>query len=288
MTQAASPQLEAKPESSFAEVAGGRLHYHDIGSGDPVVMIQGAGPGAFGWGNFYRCAPALAKDFRLIIPDLPGFGESSKPADVSDPLKAYADPIRGLLDQLGIERAHFVGNSMGGGTCFRIALDDPGRVERLVVMGSVGFEPAFIAPEPTEGVAMIIRYYRNPTLESMRELLEALVFDRSTVTDELVQQRFEYATSEANIVAGSELSESLGRPETRRKMDFAADLYQISAPTLLVWGRDDRFVPMDAGLGLLKRLPDARLHAVSRCGHSVQLEHPEEFAQLVSMFLQQT
>jgi 4,5:9,10-diseco-3-hydroxy-5,9,17-trioxoandrosta-1(10),2-diene-4-oate hydrolase len=287
VTQAAPPQLEAKPESSFAEVDGIRVHYHDVGSGDPVVLIHGAGPGAFGWGNFFRCAPALSENFRLIIPDLPGFGESGKPADVSDPLKAYAAPTRGLLEHLEIERAHFVGNSMGGGTCLRIALDDPDCVDRLVVMGSVGFEPGFIVPEPTQGVAMITRYYTDPSVESMRELAEALVFDGSIVSDELVRQRFEYATSPANIDAGSALSDSLRRPETRRKMDLASELYQISARTLLMWGRDDRFVPLDSALGLLKRLPDGRLHVISNCGHSVQLEFPEEFAQVVTGFLQQ-
>src|ERR1700747_1978508 len=95
----------------------------------------GAGPGAAGLSNYSRNVDALAERFHVIVPDLPGYGRSSKGVNGSDPFKFLADTIRGLLDQLGIQKAHFVGNSYGGACALRLALNTPERVDRMVLMG---------------------------------------------------------------------------------------------------------------------------------------------------------
>src|SRR6059058_4656055 len=101
------------------------LFVAEAGQGAAVVLLHGGGPGATGMSNYSRNVDALAERFRVIVPDLPGYGRSSKTIDRNDPFGFLADAIRGLLDSLGIERAHLVGNSLGGATALRLALDRP-------------------------------------------------------------------------------------------------------------------------------------------------------------------
>ena len=119
-------------------VGGKEIFLTEAGRGAPVVLLHGGGPGASGLSNFSRNVDALAEHFRVIVPDLPGYGRSSKGVDGSDPFGYLADAIRGLLDALGIDRASLVGNSYGGACALRLALDTPGRVDKLVLMGPGG------------------------------------------------------------------------------------------------------------------------------------------------------
>jgi 4,5:9,10-diseco-3-hydroxy-5,9,17-trioxoandrosta-1(10),2-diene-4-oate hydrolase len=142
--------------SRFAEAAGMRLHYHEaapVGSGSiPVVMLHGGGPGASAWSNFGRNLPVFAARFRTLMVDQPGFGRSAKPAITGNYFTFAADAVAGLLDQLGIDRVHLVGNSLGGGTAVRFALRFPERADRLVLMAPGGLGLNVFA-QPTEGVS---------------------------------------------------------------------------------------------------------------------------------------
>jgi pimeloyl-ACP methyl ester carboxylesterase len=278
--------VAAVPEGRTAEIAGTQLFYLDEGSGEPVLFLHGGGPGASGWSNFSRNIGPLAEHFRVIVPDLPGFGRSSSVADLTNPFAAYATVLVGLLDRLGIEKVNLVGNSMGGGTSLRMAMDHAARVRRLVLLGSMGFEPSFTTPEPTDGVRTLVGYYQDATPERMRQLLEMFAWDPSMVTDELVRERYEYSVAPQNIAAMRSLYDALARPEVRRSLDLAGELHRVACETLVIWGRDDRVVPLDSGLGMLKRLGDARMLIFGRCGHWAQSEHPGEFNTAVANFLQ--
>ena len=130
----------AVPEAKFADLGDDfRMHYHEAGEGFPVVFIHGSGPGASGWSNFKGNYPEFAKaGLRAIIPDLPGYGYSSKPRDVEYTLDYMAGRMQDFLTALGIERCALVGNSLGGAISIRMALNEPERIEKLVLNCSVG------------------------------------------------------------------------------------------------------------------------------------------------------
>src|SRR5439155_19337875 len=118
--------------------AGKEIFVAEAGRGAPVVLLHGGGPGASGLSNFSRNVDALAERFHVIVPDLPGYGRSSKGVDGSDPFGYLADTIRALLDALGIDRASLVGNSDGGPCALRLAIHTPGPVDKLLLLGPGG------------------------------------------------------------------------------------------------------------------------------------------------------
>ncbi|WP_246086680.1 alpha/beta fold hydrolase [Nocardioides humi] len=117
------------------------LTYYEAGEGEgrlPLVMLHGGGPGASSWSNFGPALPGFAEEYRTILVDQPGFGGSDKPPVVGNYYRFSADAVVALLDRLGLERVHLLGNSLGGGTAMRLALTYPDRVDRLVLMGPGG------------------------------------------------------------------------------------------------------------------------------------------------------
>ena len=172
-------------------VAGKPMFYAETGSGAPVFLLHGGGPGASGVPNFSRNIDALADNFRVIVPDLPGYGRSAKGVDQSDPFGYLADMIRGLLDCLGIDSAHLVGNSYGGAAALRLALDTPTRVDRLVLMGPGGIGTTRGAP--TKGLQCLLSYYggTGPTRDKLAHFIrQYLVYDGASVPDEIIDSRF--------------------------------------------------------------------------------------------------
>ena len=150
--------------SRFAEAGGLRLHYHEAGdrtrggAAARVVLLHGGGPGASAWSNFGRNLPVFAQAVPHAVPDLPGFGRSAKPPVTGNYFTFAADALAGLLDALGIERAHLVGNSLGGGTAVRFALRYPERAGRLVLMAPGGLSLNVLAADPTEGVRRLAAF----------------------------------------------------------------------------------------------------------------------------------
>jgi 2-hydroxy-6-oxonona-2,4-dienedioate hydrolase/4,5:9,10-diseco-3-hydroxy-5,9,17-trioxoandrosta-1(10),2-diene-4-oate hydrolase len=267
------------PGSRFIEAGGVRLHYNDLGSGTPVVCLHGGGPGASGWSNFSQNVPSLSAKYRLLLVDMPQFGASQKVVIKEGRLTYVAKVLMDFLDKLEIERAHFVGNSMGAQTSFKFAIDYPERIGRLVAMGNGSITQTTFTPRPTEGIKLIRDFYRGsgPTREKLRTLIQALVYDASFLTDELLEQRF--------AVASAPETTELWSKNPPPAEDIMHLLDKVMCPTLLVWGVDDRFSPIESGVTLLKRLKDARLHVFSECGHWAQLEKAREFEAQVHQFL---
>ncbi|WP_298283519.1 alpha/beta fold hydrolase [Novosphingobium sp.] len=273
---------ETAPQGHFADVGGVCVHYHDIGTGPELVLLHGSGPGATGWSNYNRNVEALSAHFRLLIPDLPGFGLSDmKPVDASTP-GWWSKVIVGLLDELGIEKAHFVGNSMGGMVTLKIALEQPGRIDRMLLMGPGGGHPVF-STWPTPGIINLIMAYEGEgiTAEKVRGFISASLFNQAAVTDELVQQRLE-AALDPRVVAQPPMRPGPGGPPEDLWRD--ARLTRLPHETLIVWGREDRVLPLDTGMILMKQIPRATLTVVPQCGHWVMWEQWAEFNRIALSF----
>ena len=272
--------LTEEATSKFGKAGNLKLHYHEAGTGPALIMIHGGGPGAGGWSNYRRNVDHFAEHFRVILPDLPGFAKSDKPAVEGGVLAFMAKAIRDLMDTLDIPRAHFVGNSLGGATTMKFALDYPDRIQRIVLMGAPAL--ALFTPQPAEGIKHLLSYYAppGPSMEKLRAFLNVMVYDGSALTDQLIKERYE-ASIQPDLVANPILS-----PRSRAVFEpIWKDLGSIKNKTLIVWGRDDRTVTLDHSFFLLNQLQDVRLHVFGKCGHWAQWEKAPEFNRLVTDFL---
>jgi 4,5:9,10-diseco-3-hydroxy-5,9,17-trioxoandrosta-1(10),2-diene-4-oate hydrolase len=279
--------------SRFAEAAGMRLHYHEAApagqsGGTPVVMLHGGGPGASAWSNFGRNLPVFADRFRTLMVDQPGFGRSAKPAVTGNYFTFAAGAVGGLLDELGIDRVHLVGNSLGGGTAMRFALRFPERAGRLVLMAPGGLGLNVFAPDPTEGVQRLMEFAAppGPSREKMAAFLRTLVFDQRLVTDELVDERYAAASDPDAIAAMASMGASFYDPACAEDGMLWREAHRLRRPVLLIWGREDRVNPLDGALVALKLIRRAQLHVFGGCGHWAQLEKFDEFNRLAIRFLE--
>lgn len=268
-------------------VNGQPIFYAETGTGMPVVLLHGGGPGASGVTNYARNIDALARRFRVIVPDMPGYGRSTKTLDQSDPFGSLADSIRGLLDQLGVDAAHLVGNSYGGAAALRLALDTPDRVAKLVLMGPGGIGTTRALP--TAGLKSLLSYYGGdgPSREKLANFIRTyLVYESDSVPDALIDLRYE-ASIDPEVVASPPLRRPSGL-RTLWRMDLTRDarLRHLQTPTLVLWGRDDKVNRPAGGPMLLNMMPNAELVMTSHTGHWLQWERAELFNDLVHEFLQ--
>lgn len=283
-----SPYTESET-SKFIHVKEGkldaRIHINDTGgTGETVVMLHGSGPGASGWSNFYRNVDAFAEaGYRVLLIDCPGWSKSD-PIIVDQGWRSEinAAAVKGVLDALEIEKAHLVGNSMGGTNALTFALMYPQRLGKLIIMGGGGVGLSNFVPLPTEGIKFLRSVYTNPSLDSLQAMLKVFVFDPGALTEELVTARLNNMMN--NRIHLENFVKSLNA-NPAFSPDLSQRLPEIKAPTLITWGRDDRFVPLDCGLRMVWGLPDAELHVFSKCGHWAQWEHADKFNRLVIEFL---
>ncbi len=279
-----TPLNKAEVQHS-AQVLGINLNYYEAGAGAPLVMLHGGGPGASSWSNFAAALPRFAESFRTILVDQPGFGGSDKPAVVGNYYRHAADHVIGLMDELGIEKAHVLGNSLGGGTAMRLALTHPDRVERLVLMGPGGLSLNLFHADPTEGVQRLMDFGANPTREALRAFISTMVVNQKLVTDELVEERFADATAPGAREAMASMGMSFWNPEFAEDGMLWREAHRLRHPTLLTWGREDRVNPLDGAMVALKLIPKAELHVFPRCGHWAQIEAADAFCEVATAFL---
>jgi pimeloyl-ACP methyl ester carboxylesterase len=260
------------------DAAGIETSYLEAGSGEPVIMLHGSGPGVSGLANWQHNIPALSQRFRVLAPDIVGFGATERPDDIVYSLRTWTDHIWAFLDAHGINRTAIVGNSLGGRIALQMATDRPDRVTKMVLMGAPG-----VGMTLTDGLVALRGY--EPSHDAMRNLLRNyFAVDPALITDELVEIRYEASIADGAYEAyrtmffdprhaGSELS--ITEDEVRA----------ITTPTLLVHGREDRVVPVQVSVTMLGLLPNADLHVFSACGHWTQIERADEFSALVTEYL---
>ncbi|MNF45882.1 2-hydroxy-6-oxononadienedioate/2-hydroxy-6-oxononatrienedioate hydrolase [compost metagenome] len=280
--------LSEASTSKFVRIQDGELdlniHYNDCGEGaETVVMLHGSGPGASGWANFNRnIEPLVAAGFRVILMDCPGWSKSDSIVCSGSRSDLNARVLKGLVDALELDRVHILGNSMGGHSAVAFALANPERVGKLVLMGGGTGGASPFTPMPTEGIKLLQGLYREPTIENLKKMMNVFVYDTSDLTEELFQARLDNMLNRRDHLEN--FVKSLAA-NPKQFPDFSPRLAEIKAQTLVIWGSNDRFVPMDTGLRLLAGLPNAELHVFNRCGHWAQWEHADKFNRMVLDFL---
>jgi pimeloyl-ACP methyl ester carboxylesterase len=272
MTTGENPEIGAT-----ADANGIKTNYLEAGTGDPVVLIHGSGPGVTSYANWRLVLPALAENFRVLAPDMVGFGFSERPANIEYGVQTWADQVVGLMDTLEVPKAHLVGNSFGGAIALRIATQHPDRVGKLVLMGSMG------VPFPlTEGLERVWGY--EPSFENMRKVLDVFAYSRDLVNDELAEVRYR-----GSIQPGFQESFAAMFPAPRQRWVEAMctpedEIRRLPHRTLIVHGREDQVIPLQTSLRLMELIDNADLSVFSHCGHWSMIERTKDFNRNVNEF----
>lgn len=261
----------------YVETGAINTNYHDTGTGAPLLLIHGSGPGVSAYANWRLVLPMLAEKARVLAPDMAGFGYSEVPEGQEFNREVWLRQLVDFLDALGLDRVSVVGNSFGGSMALALAIHHPERVEKLILMGAVG-----VHFDITKGLDDVWGY--EPSVELMGRLMrDTFAYDRALITDEMVQGRYT-----ASLRTQDAFARMFPAPRQRwvDSMAFADEqIAGIEAPTLLVHGRDDQVIPLQTSLDMLHLIDNAQLHVFGRCGHWTQIEYAQPFARLVTDFL---
>jgi pimeloyl-ACP methyl ester carboxylesterase len=260
------------------EANGIRTNYLESGSGgEHVVLVHGSGPGVTSYANWRLVLPVLGEDFHCVAPDMVGFGYSERPENPDYSVQTWADQTLGVMDALGIGRAHMIGNSFGGAIALRLATQHPDRVDKLVLMGSMGVDFPI-----TEGLDAVWGY--DGTLEGMRSVMGYFAYDKELTGAELAQVRYEGATQ-----PGFQESFSSMFPEPRQRWVEAMttpekEISALPHRALILHGREDQVIPLSNSYRLEELLDNADLGVFSHCGHWSMIERTDDFNRLVRDF----
>lgn len=254
-------------------------NYHDAGGGVPVVLLHGSGPGVSAWTNWKRVIPELASDFRVIAPDMAGFGYTERKPELQYDIKLWVKHLIALLDALELPKVSLVGNSFGGSLALAASARFPDRFDRLVLMGTP-CDKFTMTPGLRAG------WDYTPSRENMRAAMAHFPFDTLAITDELVEDRYQ-----ASLIPGAQegLRKLLVKPNEEGDTPLSGMPEHVVAgiehPTLVLHGREDRVIPLEMGLRLGRAMPNAEFHMFGRCGHWVQAERFAAFVALTRRHL---
>jgi pimeloyl-ACP methyl ester carboxylesterase len=267
----------------------GALRYYDSGTDSAAVLLflHGSGPGVTGWRNFRGILPSFAAHYRCLILEFPGFGVSDDFG--GHPMVTAFGTVSPLLDAVGVEKVHIVGNSMGGGVGINFATHNPDRVDRLVTIGGIGTN--IFSPSPSEGIRLLQEFVEDPTRQRLVDWLKSMVYDQALITDQLIEERWQLATDPDTLAAARRMygkaafaGMNAAMTASDRPMPWAV-MHKLAAPTLLTWGRDDRVSPPDMALIPMRTIPNAELHIFPNSGHWAMIEAKEAFESTVLAFL---
>lgn len=265
--------------SRTAVVDGVETHYLEAGEGEPLVLIHGGGAGADSRGNWEGCIPEYARRFRVLAPDMVGFGASAKPAAAA---YNYGQTGRNrhmiaFIEQVAQGPAHVIGNSMGGATALGVAIRRPDLLKKLVLMGAAGLD---IANPDTSSRAALSSYDYTP--EGMRRLVGVLAGPHYKVSDELIRYRHQLTLQPGAREASQAIAEHMrADPMTYPRDDIAA----VKTPTLVVGGKLDKIAVLARTYGYLELMPNSWGFIFPHAGHWVMMEAPREFTAVTTAFL---
>lgn len=266
-----------------------QMHLNRTGAGnkEAVVFLHGSGPGGTAWTNWHFAMPVLGDRFDCLAPDLIGFGASDHPDPPPSGMAAWIDlwmrQVIELLDTLGHETAHVVGNSLGGGIALHLANRYPQRVKRVALCGAIGV-PFKINPK----LDTIWGFFGNPSVEKMAEIISWFAYRPETLKDQLAsiaKTRYDMAMDPGVVRSFKAMFPA---PRQKHIDDFVlpdATLATIKHPVFLIHGRDDVIVPVETSFYLLQKLPNVRMHIFGQCSHWTLVEFANEFERQLRDFL---
>lgn len=254
------------------------LHHHEAGEGPALVLLHGGGPGASGLSNYQQNYQAFVDaGFRVLMPDIIGWGQSSKPEGVPHDYTLLGDSLKDWLAALNINTCTVTGNSMGGAIAIYLAMTYPALVDRLVLLAPAGLTtPEELAAMP--GLAAMMAAVTGPRpmpVELVRGIFENMYANPADIDDDVVAERTAVANTQA--------------PDLFANLALAPhkdNIGKLKCPVLLLWGVNDKFCPLSSANVLLENVPTARMVAISNCGHWVQVEKTELFNRMTIDFLQ--
>lgn len=270
-------ETSADPTLSYLSAGGIKTAYLRSGTGAPLILVHGGGAGADAWGNWKRLLPQFADSFDVIAYDMVGFGHSDKPdaAKFAYDQAARERQLEALLDTLRIGPAYLVGNSMGGLTALGLAARRPDKVQALVLMGSAGIRTA-----TNPALQSILNY--DFTRDGMRSIVKNLTNDRFEVDEELVDYRYRLSI-QADVRAGYVATQNWIRE--RGGLYCEESLFrEVTVPTLIVSGKNDKVVPVTSAYRMLDLIPQSWGKIFPNCGHWAMIEHPHAFSRTVQQF----
>ncbi len=274
------------PHDQYVDVKEVAARFWTAGStGSPVLLIHGLGRYVEDW---LSSVVALSGEHRVYALDLIGHGRTDKPPHASYGLDALVQFVRDFMISTGIERAHVVGHSLGGAIATRLALTYPEVVERLVLVDPAGLSPEVHTVFRLMRRPLVGELFTRPSRSGSARMLRLCVYDQSLVTDEMIEPIYQMSSlpgaQKALLKTVRECGKSMldqgksGRPDIRRLATFPN-------PVLVVWGRQDKLVPVTHAEIAAKEVPRAIIRLFDRCGHAPMWEHPEEFNALLLDFL---
>lgn len=270
-------------------VMAGRIktHYVEVGDKGPVViLLHGGGPGSSGEAGFGRIMPLLAEGFQVYALDgVGGYGDTDPYWPANEGTQSRVDQLEAFMDTLCLTDICLAGNSQGAWVAAKYALEHPDRVKKLFMVASLTISSAMGIPMPqTEGLKALSSY--DGSKASMRYVMENLVYDKSVITDELIDIR----DASANRPGAAEARKTFdqgqrrlsGDPNMRLKYEMQNTLPRLQIPTVFAWGANDTFAPPSVGQQLEKMLPNIPFHYIPNAGHQAQTDQPEALAKLMT------
>jgi pimeloyl-ACP methyl ester carboxylesterase len=261
------------------------LHREERGSGEPILFIHGLGASLFSWRHL---VPALGENARLILLDLKGFGKSPKPADGEYSIYDQARLVHNFIVEGNLTNLTLVGHSYGGGvalvTSLSLLAETPPRLRRLVLIDSVGYKqplPFFVKllRTPLLGRSVVAAVPRKLQVLS---ILKLAYHDDAKITPAAVEAYAQPLDSPGGRQALRETAKSMIPPD----MDVLTRQYgRITVPTFILWGKQDRIVPLSVGMRLKQDIPNSTLRVIEQCGHIPHEEQPEKALAEIQAFL---
>ncbi len=269
---AADEQSEAAAAPREIEVGGRRLRYLELGEGDgmPVLLVHGFGGDLNTW---MFTQPALAEGRRVVALDLPGHGGSSKEIGSGD-RESLTNAVEGALDALGVGQAHLVGHSMGGAIAALLALRRLDRVSSLTLIASAGFGPEING-------AFIDGFVRVARRREAVEILNPLVHDPALISRAMVEDVLRYKRLDGVPAALTKIAEAWFAGG-RQLLDLRGLIAELRMPVQVIWGREDRIIPVAHAEALASRVP---VHILDQAGHLPHMEKAAEVNRLVKSFV---
>lgn len=268
-------------ESEFTDVEGMRVHFRDEGSGDrTLLLLHGIGASLHTWDGWVQ---PLENDHRILRVDLPGFGLTGPHPDGDYSIQGYVDFLDKFLDKLDIQSIDIAGNSLGGQIAWNYALTRPERVRRLVMIDAAGYPR-----DGDRGSGTILRLARLPLVSNLlttltprslvADSLREVYGDPARLTDDTIDRYYELARRQGNRRAFIERAMATN-------FDRNGDHRELKQPVLILWGAEDRWIPLEDGRAFANDIEGARLVVYPGVGHIPMEEMPGPTARAALTFL---